>query len=322
MAIALGPGVPLVDVVRSGVVESVHTGHVVALDPSGAVVAALGDPRQPIFPRSSNKPLQAVGMRRLGLDVQPDQLAVACASHSGEPMHLAVVAAMLDRGDLNADQLGCPPDLPLGDAAREEWLAERRPRARIAMNCSGKHAAMLLTAASNDWPLNGYLDPAHPLQQAVLATVAELVGERLDTIGVDGCGAPVPALSLLGLARAFGRIAAAVTGPEYEVADSMRRHPDLVGGSARPVTRLMGGLPGLIAKDGAEGVWAAARPDGSAVAVKMDDGAMRAADRVVVAALRVIGADGPVLDELAEAPLSGGGVRVGAIRMRPGVLGR
>ncbi|MEP6599151.1 MAG: asparaginase [Actinomycetota bacterium] len=315
--ITLHPGVPLVEVVRSGVVESVHTGHLVALDPSGGVLAAFGDPQQPMFPRSSNKPLQAVGMRRLGLDVEPEQLALACASHSGEPMHLAVVQAMLARGGFTVEDLGCPPDRPLGEAAREEWIASRRQPARIAMNCSGKHAAMLLTAAARDWPIESYLDPMHPLQQALAGTVAELSGDQVRGLGVDGCGAPVLAISLYGVARAFSRLALAAGGPQRDVADAMRARPDLVGGSARPVTQLMSGIPGLIAKDGAEGVWAAALPDGSALAIKIDDGAMRAADRAVVAALRILGVEAGVLDELAELALLGGGVPVGVVRFRP-----
>jgi L-asparaginase II len=309
--IALRPGVPLVDVVRSGVVESVHSGHIVVLH--GSSVVRVGDPDQPLFPRSSNKPLQAVGMRRLGLDVAPPWLALAAASHSGEPQHVAIVAEMLAAGGFTEDDLGCPPAWPLDEAARTAAVAPRR----ITMNCSGKHTAMLLTCRANGWPHKGYLAPDHPLQVGLREAVEELTGESLAAVGVDGCGAPLFALSLVGLARAFRRLATAADGPERDVADAMRAHPDLVAGTGRAATRLMTDVPGLIAKDGAEGVFAAALPDDSAVAVKIDDGAQRAAERAAVAGLRAVGVDAP---ELATAPVLGGGEPVGVVRVRDGVL--
>jgi L-asparaginase II len=307
-------GVPLVDVVRSGMIESVHSGHLVIL--SGDRTFSLGDPAQPLFPRSSNKPLQAAGMRRLGLSVPSPQLALAAASHSGEPRHVDGVRAMLASGGFGEDDLGCPPAWPLDDVARTASPEQRR----VTMNCSGKHAAMLLTCRTNGWPSKGYLAPDHPLQQALRGAVEDLAGEHVTATGVDGCGAPLFALSLLGLARAFRRLATADEGAERDVADAMRAHPSLVAGSGRAATRLMAGVPGLIAKDGAEGVFAAALPSGVAVAVKIDDGAQRAAERVAVAGLRRDGAAYPVLDELGTAPVLGGGEPVGTIRVRGGLL--
>jgi L-asparaginase II len=318
--IALHGGVPLVEVVRSGVVEGVHCGHLVVVDARGDVVVAAGDPAQPVFPRSSSKPLQAVGMRRLGLDVPADQLALAAASHSGEARHAEIALTMLAGGGFTVDDLGCPHDWPLGDAAREAWIAAGGGKTRLRMNCSGKHAAMLLTSQLNGWATDGYLRPGHPLQQALHDAVADIAGEPIAATAVDGCGAPLFAFGLVGLARAFARLATAADGAERDVASAMREHPDVVAGSDRSATRLMVGVHGLIAKDGAEGVYAAALPDGSAVAVKIDDGALRAAERVVVAGLGRLGADAPVLDELAEAPVLGGSVAVGTIRMRAGIL--
>ena len=185
------------------------------------------------------------------------------------------------------------------------------------MNCSGKHAAMLLTCRANDWPAKGYLMPDHPLQQGLRHTVEDLADEPVTAVGVDGCGAPLFAFSLLGVARAYRRIATAADGPERAVADAMRAQPHLVAGTGRLATRLMTAVPGLIAKDGAEGVFAAALPDGPSVAVKIDDGAPRAAERAVVAALRAVGVDQP---ELTTAPVLGGGEPVGAIRFRSGLL--
>jgi L-asparaginase II len=304
-------GVPLVEVVRSGVVESVHDGHLVILN--GNDVIELGTPGQPLFPRSSNKPLQAVGMLRLGLRVPSSQLALAAASHSGEQQHVDGVAAMLAAGGFTEDDLGCPPAWPIDDAARTYAEAPRR----LTMNCSGKHAAMLLTCRANGWPAKGYLAPDHPLQQGLRRTVEELAEEPVTAVGVDGCGAPLFAFSLRGVARAYRRVATAEGGPEREVADAMRAHPHLVAGTGRMTTRLMTAAPGLIAKDGAEGVFAAACPNGSAVAVKIDDGAARAAERAVVAGLREVGVDQP---ELATAPVLGGSAPVGTIRFRNGLL--
>jgi L-asparaginase II len=303
-------GIPLVDVVRSGFIESVHSGHLVVLD-----AVELGHPNQPLFPRSSNKPLQAVGMRRLGLDVPPQHLALAAASHSGEAAHIAGVRAMLASGGLGEDDLGCPPAWPLDETARRTWPEPLR----ITMNCSGKHAAMLLTCLVNGWPTKRYLAPDHPLHRSLRAAVEDLAGEPVAAVGVDGCGAPLFALSLVGLARAYRRIATAEAGPERDVAEAMRTHPELVAGTGRAATRLMAGVPGLIAKDGAEGVFAAALPDGTAVAVKIDDGSQRAAERAAVAGLHTVTA-APVLEELATVTVPGGAEPIGEIRFRPGLL--
>ena len=313
-------GVALVEVVRSGLVECVHRGHVVVLGPHGAIVTTRGDAGAPMFPRSSNKPLQAVGLLEAGFVGTEDQLALAAASHSGEPEHIAVVRTMLVDAGVEATELRCPPDLPLDETARRAVLASGQEPQRILMNCSGKHAAMLSTCAGNGWPREGYLDPDHRVQRALARAASELAGESIGTIGVDGCGAPLFALSLTALARAFLRLVSADYGPAYDVAVAMRARPDLVAGTGRSATRLMSGIPGLLAKDGAEGVWAAAVPGVGAVAVQIDDGAMRAADRVVVAALRRLGLDADVLDELATAAVLGGGARVGEIRMISGTL--
>jgi L-asparaginase II len=314
--IRLRTGVPLVELERSGVVESVHTGHLVVLAPDGSVRFGAGDPAQPVFARSSLKPLQAVGLLRAGTDLAQVELALAASSHSGSPQHQQLIAAELQAAGLSTEDLECPPDLPLGVAERRAYLAAGLAETRLAMNCSGKHAGMLLACLHNGWPLSGYLAPSHPLQQLLAATVEELTGEPIAATGVDGCGAPLFATSLTGLARAFGRIA---TGPAElrRLAEALRAHPDLLGGTGRAVTRLMRAVPGLIAKDGAEGVFAAALPDGGAVALKIDDGAARAADLAVVIGLRQLGVTGPALDELATEPVLGGGRPVGLLRPIP-----
>jgi len=311
--IRLRGGVPLIELERSGVVESVHTGHLLVLAPDGSVRYAAGEPDQPIFARSSLKPLQAAGLLRAGTDLGPAELALAAASHSGSAQHQQLISDELRAAGLTEDDLECPPDLPLGVAERRAHLMAGRAETRLAMNCSGKHAGMLLACLHNGWPVSGYLAASHPLQQLLAATVAELTGVPIPATGVDGCGAPLFATTLTGLARSFSRIA---TGQAElrRVAEALRAHPDLVGGTGRTVTSLMQAVPGLIAKDGAEGVFAAALPDGGAVAVKIDDGASRAADLAVVAGLRHLGVPAAVLDELATDPVLGGGRPVGLLR--------
>ncbi len=285
------------------------------LRPDGSVLLSLGDVDRPVFPRSSNKPLQAVGMLAAGWEPADDEeLALAAASHSGEPQHLTVVRRLL--GPHGAEDLQCPPSLPLDEAAAHAVLAAGGGPTRDQMNCSGKHAAMLATCRANGWPTATYLDPRSSLQVALTAAVERLAGEPVRHVAVDGCGAPQHALTLTGLARAFSRVVTGGPGTqERRVADAVRAHPELVGGTGRDVTRLMQGVPGLLAKDGAEGVYAAALPDGSAVALKIDDGAGRPRAAVMVAALRLLGADAPVLSELATAPVLGGGQPVGEVRV-------
>ena len=197
----------IAEIVRSGFVEGRHHGSVVALDPDGAVVFERGEVRTPILPRSCNKPLQAVGMLRAGLDLDGELLALACGSHSGEDFHVAGVRRILAAAGLDESALRTPPDWPLEDEVRDAVVRADGERSRLRMNCSGKHAAMLATCVANGWPTDSYLDVDHPLQQAIAATFAELTGEPIAHVAVDGCGAPLLATSLAGLARAFATVA-------------------------------------------------------------------------------------------------------------------
>ncbi|MFE9247735.1 asparaginase [Streptomyces sp. NPDC007088] len=306
------------EVWRGDFLESVHHGTVLATAPDGSETLRIGDADAPMYPRSSNKPLQALGMLRAGLGLDGELLALACASHSGEDIHLEGVRAILAGAGLGVGALRCTAALPIGEGALRAYLAGGGEPSPLTMNCSGKHAAMLATCVRNGWDTAGYLDPAHPLQVRLRETLEETAGERVLATGVDGCGAPLFALSPRGLARAFGRLASAPRGSlEHRVARAMNTYPEYVGGTGRDVTRLMGALPGAVAKDGAEGVYALGLPDGSAVSLKIADGSQRSRPVVMVAALRRLGVDvdgDETLSALATAPVLGHGEPVGAIR--------
>src|SRR5689334_10729106 len=272
------------EVVRSGFVESRHRGSVAILDASGAAAVTLGDASGPIFPRSANKPLQAVGVVRAGFrPASAAELAVAAGSHHGETIHADVVRAILRAGGLTDDRLGCPAWPPLSDPAGEV--------SKISCNCSGKHAAMLRACQAAGWPLDSYLEPEHPLQKEIRTATEDLAGEKVAATGVDGCGAPVFALSLRGLARSFLALVSGVDEAGTAVADAMRAHPEMVSGTGPRAhdTRLMRATPGLLAKGGAEGVQAVAVPGVGAIAIKIDDGGQRALMSVLEWALARLG---------------------------------
>jgi len=304
----------LASIVRSGFAEGLHYGTAVALDAQGQAVVAVGSPQAPIFPRSANKPLQAVGMLRAGLQLDGPLLALVAASHSGERYHLEGVRRILTGAGLDVEALRNTASVPMDDTEAYLWRVCGQQPSALAQNCSGKHAGMLATCVENGWPVDSYLDPAHPLQVGVADTIAELAGEPVAATGVDGCGAPVFAISPLGLARAFAQLAAAAEDtPQGRVAAAMRCYPEWVGGTGRDVTMILRGVPGLIAKDGAEAVYAGALPDGRAAAVKIADGGQRAAPVVLAALLRRLGVDAGVLDELARVTVLGHGEPVGVI---------
>jgi L-asparaginase II len=314
-------GVPLVEVVRSGVVECVHHGSLVALAPDGHPVLSVGSVDTPVFPRSSNKPMQAVGMMRSGLDLDGANLAIAAASHSGEVEHVERARALLELAGLGTDALLCPPALPVQEAARTAVLRSGGGPERIYMNCSGKHAAMLLTCVRAGWSTENYVAPEHPLQQAIRAAVEDLVGEKVPAIGVDGCGAPIFALTLTGLARGFAALVTAPVGSaELRVADAMRAHPYLVAGTGREDSLLMEAVPGLLMKGGAAGVHAAALASGAAVALKVDDGAASPRVPLLAAALARLGADPAQLAAAQPEQVLGGGQVVGATRVLAGAF--
>jgi L-asparaginase II len=313
----------LAEVWRSGFLESVHRGALVVLDDDGAVLFSAGDVDRPVLPRSSNKPVQATALLAAGWAPRStEELAVAAASHNGEEGHRDLVAGMLAAAGLDEGDLGCPPALPMYEPERGRWLAGNRPPARLAMNCSGKHAGMLSACVAAGWPTEGYLDPEHPLQEAIAARLAEAGEEPVAAVVVDGCGAPQHALPLTGLARGVLSLVRAGKGaPGRAVADAMRAHPWLVAGTGREDTGLMQAVPGLLVKGGADGVHVAAVPGRGAVALKIDDGGDRARTPVLTAGLRRLGVPADALAPWLLGPVLGGGRSVGEIRPASFVTG-
>nr|WP_194241451.1 asparaginase [Galbitalea soli] len=281
--------VELAQLERSELIESRHLGAAVVVDADGALVTALGDPAALVYPRSTLKPVQATAVLRAGLPLDGEELVLASASHAGSPQHLAVVRRILASAGLDETALQCPADWPLGREYRDELVRAGLGPSRLHMNCSGKHAAFLAVCAWRGWDVAGYLEGGHPLQQLVRETIQDFTGEPVLHSGVDGCGAPVHAVSLVGLARATGRVTGAAEGPQARVAAAIRRHPWGIDGHGRANTVVIQEL-GLIAKLGAEGVMVMGAPDGRAVAVKVLDGSLRAATIVALELLVRVGA--------------------------------
>lgn len=305
----------VIEVVRNGFVESVHHARLAVTGPDGSLVQAIGDATARIFPRSSSKPLQAVGMLHHGLDVTGEHLALAAASHSGEEFHRAGVEQMLAAVGLDVSALQNTPALPIDQASLHAWLRAGRGPEAVAADCSGKHAAMLVTAVRMGADLATYRDPQHPVQRACHDAIGELTGDAPSDTAVDGCGAPLWSVSLVGLARAYGRLAAATDGPERAVADAFRAHPEWASGTTRNEVALHRAIPGLVCKSGAEAVFGVGLPDGTGIAVKVLDGGARGREAIVATVLQRLGYDHPTLTTLRTVPVLGHGAPVGEVRV-------
>ena len=321
--------VELAVVERNGFVESRHAGAAVVLSPDGDIVARHGNVDALILPRSSLKPLQAVACITAGAVLEGEQLALSTASHTGTDRHASVVRDILTEGGLTEDDLGCPPAWPSDSATRDELVREHGQVARVRMNCSGKHAAMLRACVATGWPTDGYLDPAHPLQSHIREVVERLSGEKIAHTAIDGCGAPVHALTLTGLARAIHRIGTASDRSPFalhRVAGSLvravREHPWTIEGPGRPDTVAIEKL-GVFTKGGAEGVMVMVAPNGTTVALKMLDGAARASTIVAATLLARAGglndAEVRTLGDALPLEVLGGGMPVGVIRPGAGI---
>ncbi|ASY16721.1 asparaginase [Candidatus Planktophila versatilis] len=298
----------LAQYVRDGVVESEHRGHLLALNADGSVNFSLGDPSHLIFPRSTVKCIQGAAMVRAGLKLEPRLLALGASSHSGSGAHIAAVREILALAKLDESALQCALDKPLGEAERRAW--GDAPATRIAMNCSGKHAAMLLTCVTNNWPTDSYLDAAHPLQVAIKSELATLAGEKITLTSTDGCGAPLFLLSVAGLARAMRAITISTVSAHQSVMEASRAFPEMVAGVGRLTTQMISAVPGLYMKDGAEAVEVATMTDGRTLVFKVSDGSLRPFRVLVHAGLAKLGIDSPYEVE----NVLGGNTVIGTIR--------
>lgn len=309
--------VELAQVVRSDFVESRHLGAAAVIGADGSLLTALGDVDAHVFARSSLKPFQATAVLRSGVALDEEQTVLATASHAGSAEHVRVVEGMLARYGLSEDELQCPRDWPFDTAASAlaRYSGEKR---RVTMNCSGKHASFLAACVENGWPKQNYLDPTHPLQQRIRDVIEEFSGESVSHTGVDGCGAPLFALSLTALARGIGRVATGDEPATKALRDAVVKHPWAIAGVGHPNTVLIEQTE-LFVKGGAEGVLVVGAPDGTAVAVKVLDGSARAVHAIAIELLARVGtiarADVARLTELTTDPVLGGGKPVGAVRV-------
>jgi L-asparaginase II len=298
----------LAQYVRDGVVESEHRGYLLALNADGSVNFSLGDPSHLIYPRSTVKCIQGAAMVAAGLELEPRLLALGASSHSGSSEHIAGVKEILALAKLDESALQCMLDKPLGEAERRAW--GETPATRIAMNCSGKHAAMLLTCVTNGWPIANYLDASHPLQVAIKRELESLAGETITLTSTDGCGAPLFLLSLAGLARAIRAITISTKPAHQLVMQASRAFPEMVAGKGRLTTQMISAVPGLYLKDGAEAVEVASMTDGRTLVFKVSDGSLRPFRALVHAGLAKLGIASPYEVE----NVLGGEAIIGTIR--------
>jgi L-asparaginase II len=304
--------------VRSGLVETVHYGSVAVAGPDGELVATAGEVDRPFYLRSAAKPFQAHVSQQAGAELEPVELALACASHRGHPVQVAVVGAMLEKAGLDESYLRCPPAWPISQDAARRLAAngESVPRA-IWNNCSGKHAGFLRACVAMGWPVESYLHPEHPLQRQVVDFVSDMSGHTAEPVGIDGCGAPVLQTTASAMARLFSRLA---TVTELSaVFDSMHRYPALVSSNGEGDASIAVATYSA-AKGGAQGCLGVALRGRHGIAVKSWDGSGEIASLAAIAAMRQVGDLWPEaikrLEPLARPPVHGAGEVVGAVESR------
>lgn len=319
-----GQSVELAVVERSGFVESRHLGAVSVVDPAGNEIVALGNTVALIYPRSTLKPFQAAAVLSSGVELTGDLAAIATSSHTGTDLHVRLVREILSRAYLTPGALQCPADWPLDRRSRDELVLAREEKAPVYMCCSGKHAAMLYACVVNEWPVASYLETEHPLQVRVKEVMERFIGEKIQHTGVDGCGAPVHAMTLTALARGIRSV---VTGSPSSpfgmfragavITQAVREHGEIVAGPGEPDTAVIDRL-GLFAKTGAEGITVVSAADGTTVAVKVLDGSSRAGMITALHALKNVGALTQAhIDDVTPSlhlTVYGGGAPVGTIR--------
>ena len=305
----------LARVIRSGLVEAVHDGAVAAVDVDGRLRASTGDLDRAFFLRSAAKPFQATVSQESGADLSSHQMALACASHGGQPVHVAIVRAMLAESGLDESALKCPPAWPFGEGAQDQLVAagHRAPRA-IWHNCSGKHAAMLRACVASGWPIDTYLDPDHPLQERIAGTMQDVLGANYGPVGVDGCGVPAFRANAHSMAGSFARLAGDVRfAPAWQ---AMHRRPALTSDQGQPAAHIATWVEAA-AKHGAEACLGVAVRNQLGVAVKVWDGSPRAVGVGMVAALDQLGLVSRTAREalrgISHPPVLGGGLPQGTI---------
>ena len=302
--------------VRSGLPETSHDVVGFAIDRSGGEIFRTGDVDRRFFYRSAVKPFQAAASLRAGLDVTDEELAVVCSSHGGFPVHLALVTSTLATHGRSTDDLRCPPAVPLNASARAIDIATHGIRERrVLHNCSGKHAGWISASASSGWSTEDYLVPEHPIQRSSLAIIAEASGQTASHIGVDGCGAPTAAGTVVSLAIAFHRLA--TDSAFARVRRAMAAYPALVADNTRPDGRF-GVVWSGPSKGGAEGLFAATR-DGITIVTKSIEGSGAIAVAAAAAIARDIGAvvsaSADEMEPLAHPAVVGGGEAVGRLEL-------
>jgi len=297
----------LATVTRSGIAESLHLGHLIVLNADGSTYLSKGSPELPIFPRSAVKSLQALAMLKAGLTVSDEELAIICASHSGAQSHIDLVIKMLEKKDIPISALKNAVDKPLGEKEKINW--GEKSASQLAQNCSGKHAGMLITCQQNGWDMATYLDMNHPLQIAIKKEIELLAGEKVSASTFDGCGAPLFAISLAGLARSISNLVKSKESVHIQIVTACTTFPELVAGEGRLTTRMMRAVPGLFMKEGAEGIEVCALPDGRVIAIKIIDGSWRPVAPIIMEILKRWGVVMP--DESVK--IYGGGSVIGEV---------
>ena len=300
--------------IRSGEIESVHDVSVVAVDETGNVISETGEPKLDFFYRSAIKPFQATISLEAGADLSQEQIAIACSSHGGFPLHQELVLANLEGAGLGADALQCPPAWPRDALAKELMLIQgHRTTTRVFNNCSGKHSAWLAAAVAAGFPTETYLDPQHPLQQRVRHLIEEVTGVGADPVGVDGCGAPTLRGNLVGLARSFSILS--IAGRFERAATAMKRFPAILSSNTLNEGEFAAWWGGPV-KGGAQGLIAAGR-HGVGIAAKSHEGNVEIAIAAMMEVIRGIGLLSEVaaddLIDVARIPVLGGGRQVGTI---------
>lgn len=281
----------LAKVTRGDIVESLHLGHLIVLNADGSTYLSKGSPELPIYPRSAIKSLQAAAMLKAGLKIDANELAIICASHSGSKAHIDLVTKMLTSREISISQLKNAVDKPLGEKEKIAW-GGKQP-SQLAQNCSGKHAGMLITCQQNGWDMKSYLDLGHPLQVAIKSEIEALAGEKVSAISVDGCGAPLFAISLIGLAKAISNLVKSKDDPYKQIVLACTKYPELVAGDGRLTTRMMQAVPGLFMKEGAEGVQVCALRDGRVIVIKIIDGSWRPVAPIIMEIFKKWGIEMP-----------------------------